>query len=78
MTREKLVEIMRHDISKKEFDRAGGFEEALVDRILAALEAERVGEVVIGTGDSFDLCIDGINDSRIVGKKGSLIFREDK
>jgi len=40
MTREKLVEILRHDISKKEFDKAGGFEEALVDRILAAIDQE--------------------------------------
>ena len=60
--------------------------EELVSRLAAALEAERVGEVVLGEGPVQQLngnpCVGGIPVVRAVnkylGKKGSLIFREDK
>jgi len=48
MTRDKLVEIICDEDEKKQFeDRDYG---DLADRILAALDQERVGEVVIGSG----------------------------
>ena len=67
----------------------------IADRVTAALEAERVGEVVLGNGivvfDKIDGSIEfereatcggktwvGIDGEVIDGRKGSLIFREDK
>lgn len=47
MTREELIAIIAHDVTKKEYAKSGGFNEALADRVLAALEAERTGEYMV-------------------------------
>ena len=81
MTREKLVDIL----VTCEIDNVVG----CADRIISALEAERVGEVVLGKGkvDWFANIQGGgaygIKENMhplesVYHKNGTLIFREDK
>jgi len=78
MTRDKLVEIICDEDEKKQFeDRDYG---DLADRILAALDQERKGEVVLASGEMGEDMMMEATCNAIVenGKKGQLIFREQE
>lgn len=83
MTRDKLENIVRDEL----YSHCDPLEltiddKRLVSAILDALEAERVWEVVIPEDQLIAMCTGGTVErefwNKIKGKKGSLIFREDK
>jgi hypothetical protein len=79
MTREELVEIMYESGYRC---REGAI--PIADRILAALEAEKKGEVVLGPVGTYEDMLTGLLSEfddighPLGGKRGQLIFREGK
>lgn len=95
MTRNKLVGIVNSVPNSSLTDVIGPkWESEIADRLLAAIEAERKGEVVLweGTakaggpefmlrtshGDNPSVCLFPIEYAKVKGKTGQLIFREGK
>jgi hypothetical protein len=79
MTREELVNIMWDTITTSIDDELRHLDLA-ADRILSALEAEKKGEVVLEEGVmGEDFMMEATcNSIELNGKRGQLIFREEK
>jgi len=83
MTRDEMITIIAHDVTQREYRKSGGFNEAIADRILTALEKEREGEEVVYEKITVeaDGCL-SLSDTEYLptssaGKTGFLIFRPD-
>ena len=95
MNKEKLVEIMNSVPNSSLTDVIGPkWESDIADRILLAINQERVGEVVLweglaksgeaefmmrqSHGDNPSVCLFPIEYAKVKGKRGQLIFREQE
>ena len=85
MNRERIVEILTDNIGKSLVARSSwhkGLIDISADRILAALEEDRKGEVVLCEGRvdfvGWTECNGPNSGGKQVGQRGKLIFREDR
>lgn len=76
MTREELVNII--NCVDPCWDGPLDWHKVCADRILAALTREREGEVVVCEGEITSKHRLGLGFDKLIGKRGSLIFRPAK